>query len=149
LIVAVAAVYACLMPAESRADISWWSLGGLVGLALLGEALEFLAGALGATKAGASRRAAMLALAGSLAGGMFGLFVGIPIPFIGSLVGAIVFAGLGALAGAVLGERWKGRTLDQSLRVGKAAFWGRLLGTLGKTLAGALMIALIAAAVFV
>jgi len=90
----------------------------------------------------------VLALAGSLAGGFFGLAVGVPVPVIGSVVGALLFGGLGALAGAVAGERWKGRTLDDSLRVGEAAFWSRLLGTLGKTLAGALMIGVLLASAY-
>jgi uncharacterized protein YqgC (DUF456 family) len=149
LIVMIAVIYAWAMPAESRADITWWAIGGLASLALLGEALEFLAGALGAAKAGASRRAAVMALGGSLAGGIVGLFVGVPIPVIGSLVGAVVFAGLGALTGAYFGERWKGKDVDESLRVGQAALFGRMLGTLGKSLAGGVMVALLVAAVLV
>jgi hypothetical protein len=68
---------------------------------------------------------------------------------LGPIVGAVLFAGLGALAGAVLGERWKGRDLEESLRVGEAAFWSRLLGTLGKSLIGAVMVVLVLAAVLV
>ena len=145
---AAATLYAFLLPSASRHDISWGSVLALLGLAVLGEVVEFVAGAWGTTKAGGSRRAAVLALAGSLAGGLFGLAVGVPLPLIGSVVGALLFGGLGALAGAVAGERWKGRTLDQSLRVGEAAFWGRLLGTLGKTLAGALMIGVLLASAY-
>jgi uncharacterized protein YqgC (DUF456 family) len=78
---------------------------------------------------------------GSLLGGIVGLFV--PIPVIGQIVGPIVCAGLGALAGAVIGEQWKGRDLDESLNIGHAAFWGRLIGTLGKILVGCVMLALI------
>ena len=58
-----------------------------------------------------------------------------------SVVAALLGASLGAMAGAVAGERWKGRTLDESMEVGNAAFWGRLLGTMGKTLLGGVMIA--------
>jgi len=47
---------------------------------------------------------------------------------------------------AVLGEQWKGRTLDASWQVGKAAFWGRLLGTLGKTAVASVMVVVAAAA---
>lgn len=147
LVIAAAALYAYFMPADSRLDVTLWTLLGLVGLALIGEAVEFVAGALGAKKAGGSRRSAALALLGSMAGGLFGLTVGLPIPIVGSIAAALLFAGLGALGGAVLGEQWKGRTLDQSLRVGESAFWGRILGTFGKTVIGALMIIVLVVAV--
>jgi hypothetical protein len=149
LLLAAAVLYAYLIPDETRTDISWWTVGGLLVLALLGELIEFAAGALGAAKAGASRRGAVLALGGSLLGGVFGLFVALPIPVIGPIVGALLFGSLGALGGAVLGEQWKGKDLDESIRVGHAAFWGRLFGTLGKVLAGAVMIAVILVTLFV
>ncbi len=98
------------------------------------------------SKAGGSRRSAALALVGSLIGGISGLAIGVPVPVIGSLVAAVLFAALGALAGAMIGESWKGRDLDQSLRVGKAAFWGRVLGTLAKALIGAVMVVVALAA---
>ena len=80
LVLAASALYAWLIPDEGRTDISWWAVGGLLVLALLGEIFEFAAGALGASKAGASRRGAALALCGSLVGGVVGLFVALPIP---------------------------------------------------------------------
>jgi len=141
LIVAIAAIYAYFMPDQRRLDIGVWTVLGLLVLAALGEVIEFLAGALGASKAGASKRGTALALVGSLIGGIAGIFV--PIPVVGQIVGPIVCASLGALAGAVLGERWKGRNLDESLNVGTAAFWGRLIGTLGKVLVGCVMLVLI------
>lgn len=141
LIVALAATYAYFMPDDRRLDINLVTVIGLFALAALGEGIELLAGALGASKAGASKRGTALALVGSLLGGMAGLFV--PIPVIGQIVGPIVCAGLGALTGAVIGEQWKGRDLDESLNIGHAAFWGRLIGTLGKILVGCVMLALI------
>ena len=148
LAIAFVAVFAYFVP-EGRVDISLGTLIALVVLAALGEAIEFLAAAFGASKAGGSKRGAMLALAGSLGGGMVGLFAPIPPPVIGQVVGALLFASIGALAGAVLGERWKGRDLDESLKVGHAAFWGRLLGTLGKILVGCWMFVLIVAALVI
>lgn len=140
LMVAAAAGYAILIPAESSLAIGWVTVIVLLVLAALGELLEFLAGALGVTKAGGSRRGALLALAGSLIGGAVGLFVGVPIPVVGPLFGAVLFAGGGAFVGALLGEQWKGRDLDESLKIGEAAFWGRLLGTVAKTAVGAAMV---------
>jgi uncharacterized protein YqgC (DUF456 family) len=151
LVLASAASYAYFVPSEARTGISWWSVGALLGLAVAGEILEFAAGALGASKAGASRRSAVMAVGGSLAGGLLGLFVGlpVPIPVIGPLVSALLFASLGAWGGAVLGEQWKGKDLDESIRVGHAAFWGRLFGTLGKVLMGAMMIVVLLITLFV
>ena len=80
---------------------------------------------------------------------MTGLFVGVPIPVVGSVVGAVLFAGLGALLGAMLGELAAGRSLATSWKVGRAAFWGRLLGTLAKALIGAVMAGVAIALVFV
>ena len=138
-VVALAATYSYFTPGERRLDISVATIVGLVILAALGEAIEFLAGALGASKAGGSKRGAVLALVGSMIGGIAGIFVPIPV------IGSIVCASLGALAGAVLGEQWKGRDLDESLSIGHAAFWGRLIGTLGKILVGCVMLVLIIA----
>jgi len=45
----------------------------------------------------------------------------------------------GALAGAALAERTRGETSRQSLRVGVAAFLGRLLGTGAKTLVATIL----------
>ncbi len=139
-IVVVAALYAWLVADGSRAAVSWQAVGLLIGLALVGELAEFLAGALGAAKAGGSRRGVALAIVGSLVGGVVGLFVGIPIPVIGSLVSAIILGGVGAMIGAILGESWKGRDFDTSFEIGKAAFVGRLLGTAAKMVVCTLMV---------
>lgn len=146
LIVAATALYAWLGPVDTRLAIGWPAVGMLVGLALLGEVVELASGAAGVAKAGGSRRSAVLALLGSMVGGVVGLFVGLPVPVVGSLLAAVVFAGAGALLGAALGENWKGRDLDSSLRVGLAAFWGRVLGTLAKTLVASVMAGVVLAA---
>ena len=134
------AVHAYLMPEDSVASFGWGVVVAMVVLALLGELIEFGASAIGAARGGGSKRAAVLAMFGSLAGGIVGIFIGLPIPLIGPVVAALLFAAVGALLGAMLGETWKGRQLGQSWHVGKAAFWGRLLGTLAKTLVGLMMI---------
>lgn len=140
IMVAAAAVYAYLVPAERVTGFGWPVLLSVVLLAALGELIEFVASALGVARGGGTRRGALLALAGSLVGALVGLFVGIPIPLVGSLLAALLFASLGAMAGAMLGEHWAGRDLNRSWQVGKAAFWGRLFGTLGKTLCGVLIV---------
>jgi uncharacterized protein YqgC (DUF456 family) len=140
LMVIAVTVYVLLVPPQSPVGIGWGIVIALTVMAASGELVEFLASALGVGRAGGSRRGAALALVGSMAGGIVGLFVGLPIPLIGSILGAVLLAGAGAFVGAVVGEQWKGRNLDESCRIGQAAFWGRLLGTAAKTALGAVMV---------
>lgn len=140
LMLLVAAVYAWVGPSDSRLGMGTLPVIGLFFLAASGEVLEMGAAAVGTKKVGGSKRSAVLALIGSLAGGIVGVTVGLPIPFVGVVVAALLFAGLGAMIGAMLGESWKGEDMDKSWNVGKAAFWGRMAGTLAKAGVGLLMI---------
>ena len=129
------------LPGDESTTFSWWLLLGCVALAGIGELLELLAGALGAKKAGSSRRG-MIA---SVIGGIVGAILGAPFGLIlGSFCGAVV----GTFAGAVLGEithRDKGVT--DTLRPAAGATVGRILGTLSKLpVAVAVWIALTVAA---
>ncbi len=146
LMVLATALYAWFVPARSHAALGWKIVVTLIVLAALGEGVELLAGALGVAKAGGSRRAAVLALLGSIVGAIFGIFIGVPIPLVGPVVAAVLFAGLGAMAGASLGETWAGRDPSTRWRIAKSAFWGRLVGTLGKVLLGAVMVAVVVVA---
>ncbi len=134
--VAAMALYAWLGPSEGRIAIGATTLAAAFLFALLGEIIEFAAGAMGAQKAGASRRSTLLAVVGSMAGALIGAFVGIPIPVVGPILAAILFGGVGATAGAIYGEWTDGRSWRESWSVGHAAFWGRTFGTLGKFAAG-------------
>jgi hypothetical protein len=140
IMVGVVVLYALLVPDDRRVDVGWPVVAVLVGLAVVGEIVEFGAGAAGTSRAGGSKRGAAMALLGSIVGGVAGLFVGLPIPVVGSFVGALLFAGAGAFLGALIGEYWEGRTMEDSVPIGVGAFWGRLLGTLAKTMVGAVMI---------
>jgi len=141
LIVAAAAGYAWLVPADVRHGLGWQTVIALAVLAVVGELAELLAASRGVRQAGGSRASAVLALLGSIVGATVGIFAGVPIPVVGSLVGAILFAGIGAALGAMAGERLLGRTMTESRDVGWAAFRGRLLGTLAKILVGSVMVA--------
>jgi uncharacterized protein YqgC (DUF456 family) len=147
LIVLAALIYVALTPEEGRAAMSWPVVAALLGLALLGELIEFFASALGVARLGGSRRGAVLTLLGSIMGAITGAVIGVPIPVVGQIIAALFFGSLGALIGAMFGEQWAGRELGHSWRIGKAAFWGRLFGTLGKILAGSLMVLLVVVAV--
>lgn len=146
LIVAAAALYAWLVGQDASTAIGWPTVIAILLLAVFGEVIEFVAGAMGVATVGGSRRGAVLAIVGSIVGGIAGLFVALPIPVVGQLVAAILFGGLGALVGAVLGEIWKGRDLDTSLEIGKSAFIGRLLGTAAKMVVCSLMVVVALAA---
>lgn len=145
----VAACYWFLLPEDGRFRFGASVLLTMLLLALLGEVLEFAAGALGATKAGGSIRGAALAVAGSMIGGVAGLLVGLPIPVVGPVVAAVLFASLGAMIGSLVGEQWKGRQIKESWQVGWSAFWGRMLGTVGKLICGIVMVVVAAVALFV
>ncbi|MDH3581484.1 MAG: DUF456 family protein [Hyphomicrobiales bacterium] len=124
--------------------LTWETVGLMLVIAAGGEVLEFVAGAAGAARQGASRRAIALALIGTVAGSIAGAVAGLPIPIAGSLVGALAGGAGGAFAGAYLGEMWKHGISDQGMSVGWGAAIGRLLGTLGKLAIGIILIVILA-----
>ncbi len=139
--VVIGVLLAWLPPEEWIGDVSWGNVAALVGLALFGELIEFVASAAGVGKLGGSRRAATYAIIGSMVGALSGMFIGlpIPIPVIGSLIGSVLFGALGAAVGAYFGERTIGKNIDGSMKIGLAAFVGRIFGTVGKALCAAVM----------
>lgn len=147
-IVALTGVFAVFYPDASGRGVSWMTVAAVAGIAALGELVEFGAGAAGAAKRGASRRAMILAAAGAAAGSILGVILGTPIPVIGNLVGALGGGGFGAFLGAYVGELWKGKPSGESLSIGEAALIGRLLGTVGKLALGAMMVVIVAFDVF-
>ncbi len=149
LIVAIALLWMFVGPASYQ--FHWGILIALTLLAIIGELIEFLTSVLGTKKLGGSNRGATLSVVGSIVGGMAGAAFGIPfpIPLVGMLIGSILFAGVGAWIGATLGERWVGKPLNESVKIGAIAFLGRLLGTAGKLMVGSTMVVLAIAAPFV
>jgi uncharacterized protein YqgC (DUF456 family) len=96
--------------------VGWGTLGLLAILAALTYAVDFLAGAFGAKRYGASNRSVI----GAALGGIVGLFFGLP----GVLIGPF--------AGAVIGELSHRRTLAQAGRAGVGATIGLALGIAAK-----------------
>lgn len=139
--VVLAACCFWLRPESVGTHVELVTLAVLIGMAGVGEALEFLAGAMGASRMGGSRRGTALAMGGSIAGAIAGLIFGnaIPIPILGPLAASLLLGASGAFAGAAAGERWAGKDWDSSLQIGGAAFWGRLLGTVGKAVCGTIV----------
>lgn len=106
--------------------IGWGPLLAMGIVALLAEGVEFVAGLLGAAKAGGGWLASLGALGGGLLGAIVGTFV-IPIPLLGTLIGACAGAGFGAYALHLADKR-----PEQAAKVGVAAGVGRLVGTIVK-----------------
>ena len=92
------------------------SIVAVLGLALLGEAVEAYVGFRFAQRYGGSRRAGW----GALAGGLIGAIVGVPVPIVGSVIGGFV----GAFLGAALFEYSRARHSEGAVRAG----WGAMLG---------------------
>jgi uncharacterized protein YqgC (DUF456 family) len=142
-IVLLAALCAWLLPEPDgmRLGFGWIPVIVLAALAGVGELIEFFAGAAGAARQGASRRAMALALVGAALGSIVGAILGVPIPVVGSIIAAIGGGAAGAFAGAWLGEYWKGRASHERLAIGTGAMLGRVVGTIGKLVVGAVMVA--------
>lgn len=142
LVVLLTVLFTWLVKAESGAGVTWTVCGVVIGLAVLGELLEFALGAAGAARKGASRRAmilsAIVAMVGSIAGSAGGSFV---FPVVGTIFGAILGGAAGAFLGALLGEYWRGSDHEKGFQIGTAAFFGRLLGTVAKLMVAAAMVA--------
>jgi uncharacterized protein len=93
-----------------------WTIVIALGLAFLGEAVEWWVGFRFAKRYGGSKSAGW----GALLGGIVGAVVGVPVPLIGSVIGAF----LGSFAGAVIFEYLRSRHAPTAVRAG----WGALLG---------------------
>ncbi|MCH7701352.1 MAG: DUF456 domain-containing protein [Planctomycetes bacterium] len=101
--------------------ISLLTVGVLIGIAVVGEAGEFVASMLTAKKAGAGKRA----MWGAFIGGFAGMFIfTIPLPLIGTIIGAV----FGCFLGALIGELTAHDDVRKGIRVGKAAAIGYVLG---------------------
>jgi uncharacterized protein YqgC (DUF456 family) len=96
--------------------VGWGTLAILAVLAVLTYAVDFVAGAFGAKKFGASNRSVV----GAALGGLVGLFFGLP--------GVVI----GPFAGAVLGELSHRRTLSEAGKAGVGATVGLALGVAAK-----------------
>jgi len=129
---------------EDVTSIRWFTLAILLGLAIVGELIETLAGAAGARRAGGTRTGAVLAIFGGVLGAIVGTMV-IPIPVFGTIVGAC----LGAAVATMLGDRWRGRSWSNSRLSARGAAVGKFWGTLGKLAVAVTMWIVVAIALMV
>ena len=121
------------LPAGSRQTFDWWVLGASLVLLIIGEIIEFVAGAVGARKGGSSRRG----MWGALIGGIAGAFVFMPlfsvVPVLGTLFGAFFGAVLGTFIGAIIGELTvEQATIRGSVKPAIGATIGRVIGSTTK-----------------
>jgi uncharacterized protein YqgC (DUF456 family) len=123
---------------------AWTTLGAAVAMGAAGELFEVIASALGAARAGGTRRGAVGSIIGAVAGAVVGSMV-LFFP-IGTIVGGAVGAGLGALVAERHGGR---RTWAESARVGGGAAAGRLVATLFKAVMAVAVGVVLSVAVFV
>jgi uncharacterized protein YqgC (DUF456 family) len=140
IILILCGIYAWFFPEDAGSGIGWIGLAILALCAVVGEVIEFIAGAAFAGKRGGSRRGMALAVVGTAAGSLTGAVIGVPIPILGPVIGALLGGAGGAFAGAWLGEIWKGKTAAEGAHVGTGAMIGRLLGTSAKLVIGAAMV---------
>jgi uncharacterized protein YqgC (DUF456 family) len=126
LLVATAAVVA-LIPGFG--DLTWTWFFVILGLALLGEAIESLLGLVVVARKGGTRWGVI----GSFLGGISGVIVGSAVapPF-----GGIALGFVGAFAGAVAGEYMREQRSGEAVRVGFWAFVGRSMAMMGKIACG-------------
>jgi uncharacterized protein YqgC (DUF456 family) len=121
--------------------LSWHLLLILLGIALLGEGVEFVVGTFYPARQGASRSGVV----GAFVGGLLGAAVGNSlVPVVGAVLGSFV----GAFGGAVFGEYRRNQKLEPSLRIGTHAFIGRLVAILFKHALGLVMVFLVLRATF-
>ena len=112
-------------------------LATIVGLCLVGELIEFLAGAGGAKKAGGSKRAMVGGIIGGIVGG---IVLSIPLWIVGTIIGVCI----GAFAGATLAQMTVASDVEHSARVGLGAAKGTLIGILSKLTVGCVIFAVAA-----
>ena len=137
-IVSCVALGAAFSPLGFRTSISWGSVVVVVVLAVAAEVYEFVSAASAVGKK-TSFRTAALALLGSFLGGILGAVVSAPFFPFGTVIGILFLASLGAMVGAMLSEYYSGKVGPEVLAIGRAAFWGRLLGSVVKIMLGAVL----------
>ncbi len=111
---------------------SWYTIGAVVIVAGIGEAIELIAGASGSKKAGGTHWGAIGALGGGIAGAIIGTGV---LPLIGTIIGAVV----GAFVGATALEMVSGRPQADAFRSGRGAAVGHFIGTMTKFALGCII----------
>ena len=124
-------------------EVFWlWTILGVIGLAVIGEVIELIAGAMGAKKFGGTKRASIGALIGGVAGAITGTMF---LPLIGTIFGAVA----GAFTLATVMELSGGRPKHEAVRAGQGAALGHAAGNLTKFAIGCVIWVVLLIAVIV
>ena len=113
--------------------VGTWTVVFISLLAVVAWALDFVAGMLGAKRAGASQ----LALVGAAVGTVVGLFMG--------LIGVLFMP----LMGAAIGEYWAQKDQQRAAKVALATWLGLILGMLAKVVISFVMVGIFLAALWI
>ncbi len=105
----------------------------ITAVAVLAWALDFVAGLLGAKRAGASK----LALVGAALGTVVGIFMG--------LVGVLFMP----LVGAAIGEYWSQRNQQHAVNVALATWLGLMVGIVAKVVLSFVMVGIFLVALWI
>ncbi|MBY0313367.1 MAG: DUF456 family protein [Phycisphaerales bacterium] len=124
---------------------SWWTLGVCAALALTAELVEVGASAVGAAKAGGTKKGAIGSVIGAILGAIVGTFALAFLPVLGTIIGASIGAGLGAL---LLEKHLGEKTWQEAGKVGAGAAIGRLLATVAKVAFAAVVATVLSVAAF-
>jgi uncharacterized protein YqgC (DUF456 family) len=118
-------------------------IAGII-LAIVGEILEFFAGAGGAKAAGGGKKAMAAAIIGAIVGALAGTVI-IPVPVFGTLIGSA----FGAAIAVLMVEIKAGKEMKQSLKSATGAGLGRFVGLGAKFIAGVIIWVIFMTAAFV
>lgn len=113
--------------------VGWATLTVIIILAVAAWALDYIAGLLGAKKAGASR----YAIVGAALGTVAGIFLG--------LIGVLFMP----LVGAAVGEYIARKDHQNAMKVGVATWLGIMAGLIAKVVIAFMMIGIFVAALFI
>jgi len=128
--------------------VSGWTMVAIAALALLAVAIDFIAGLLGAQRAGASRWALIGAALGTVVGLFMGLVGVLFMPFVGAVAGELYALRQPPAGGAASPTQRLPNDSDtrRAFRVGTAAWIGMLVGTAVKLALAFVMIGVFAVA---
>lgn len=110
----------------------------LLGAFVIGETVEFVAGALGATREKASGWAVVAAVFGAITGAVIGTVI---VPLLGSFLGAMI----GAFAASYGAEYWQTQDVAKAKRVAQSVMLGQIMGMIVKFAVGIGMVVAIIA----
>jgi len=149
LVVGLAAASAHFLPQKDGGlGLSWTTVAVLAGVAVFGELIEYFAGRSSGASGGVHRRSLVITMVGGISGAMIGSALPLPIPIVGNslslLIGVLAGVAGGAYCGEVLYSDRKGLS---RLRI-HTSLVTRVLGTVGKLIAGLTMVAILASALF-